>query len=449
MHLLKPAPVVLCLAVVLCQSVVAQEPNARSAVDLFTEVENFAAQQRRMLASAGKRYDASARDEIADDKKALAKKYVAELASRPDLKEKDLYFLGRLYLAAENEEKGLDSMQRFLAGSAPDAKGDLIQSARSLVAILASKKKQMPAAEEAFTRWVKGEPFVVNQQPILQDHIATGYLKAGQYEDAIRHAQGAFDLLKTLTAKTIDEKRTREQVYMNLVEVLALAYKKNKNSDQALNVLAEARAQSFAIPSANLYRKVMGFVEGSGFSEKKLMQKVESYATADPAPEMKVVEWIGQEAVSLEQFRGRIVLLDFWATWCGPCISTFPRLRGWHKKFSGNDFVLIGVTQYYGQQEGKRMTPLQELEYLREFKEKHKLPYTFTVTSGGEAGMKYGINAYPTTVLLDRNGVVRYIGIGSSMEESENLEDMIKKVLKEDARLAAKLYLSPNVRSNQ
>ena len=49
--------------------------------------------------------------------------------------------------------------------------------------------------------------------------------------------------------------------------------------------------------------------------------------------------------------------------------------------------------------------------------------------------MKYGLNAYPTTVLLDRNGVVRYIGIGNGYEESENLEDMIQKVVKEDGRL--------------
>jgi hypothetical protein len=51
--------------------------------------------------------------------------------------------------------------------------------------------------------------------------------------------------------------------------------------------------------------------------------------------------------------------------------------------------------------------------------------------------MKYGIAAYPTTILLDKNGVVRYIGIGAGTEESENLEDEIKKVLKEDSRIGS------------
>jgi len=273
---------------------------------------------------------------------------------------------------------------------------------------------------------------MADQQPLLENAMAAGYFKNGQYDLEVKHAQSAFDLLKTLKSKSLAERRDREQLYMNLVEVLALSYKKSRDSDQAMNVLAEARAQSFAIPSANLYRKVMDFVEGSGFSEKKLMQKVESYASADPAPNIRIDDWIGMDPVTLESLRGKVVLLDFWMTWCGPCISTFPRLRGWYKKYSDKDFVLVGVTQYEGGKDGKRMTGLQELDYIKTFKGKYKMTYPIAVVRSGEAS-KYGINAFPTTILLDRNGVVRYIGIGAGGEEAENLEGMINKVLKEEA----------------
>jgi len=175
----------------------------------------------------------------------------------------------------------------------------------------------------------------------------------------------------------------------------------------------------------------MDIVGGSGFSEKKLMQKVESYKTAEPAPELTVQEWVGREPVTMESLRGKVVLLDFWATWCGPCIYTFPRLRGWHEKYSSSGFEIIGVTQYYGNADGKPMTPLQELDFLGEFKKKYKLPYGFAVSKFGEDNAKFDVNAYPTTILLDRYGIVRYIGIGAGAEESENLEDMIKKLLKE------------------
>ena len=426
-----------CVSVFLVISCHAQQ-SGRTVSDLLQEVDRFEAEQRKMLASEGKKYDSGAREDIAKSKKALAKKYAGEIAARPVLADKDYYYLGRIYDFAENDAKVFESMQSFLGKVPTEAKGDMVQSALGYVVRIGSRMKQMPVAEQAFDRWLKLEPLNKNTQASLQAAIAYGYFKSGAYEQSVRHAQAAFDLLKTVESRSVRQKQAREELYMDLVEILALGYKKSKNSEQAINVLAEARAQSFAIPSANLYRKVMQFVEGSGFSEKKLMQKVESYASADPAPEIKMIEWIGTESATLEELRGKVVLLDFWATWCGPCISTFPRLREWHKDYSGSDFVIIGVTQYYSEQEGKRMSKLQELEYLKDFKEKHKLPYPFAIAESSEAKMKYGVNAYPTTVLLDRNGVVRYMGIGAGLEESENLENMIKKVLKEGGNIASK-----------
>ena len=434
-RLLPSLMIVSILVIALCGGAAAQ---VKTPPELYAEIEGYVAAKTREITSTGKRVTPERRESLGDERKDLARKYAAELGARAGFAKTDFYYLGWLHSTAGEDAKTVDAMKRFLAEFPADTKGDMIQSGRAILMVAAVRRKLMPDAESAFQLWKVGYPILKTQQPALQDHLAVGYYKAGDYVAAAKHAQEAFDLLKEFPAKTLRDKRDREQIYMNLTEVLAMSYKKQKNPEMALSVLAEARVESFAIPSAELYRKVMTFVEGSGFSEKKLMQKVNSIASADPAPEMKFVEWIGEDQRAIGEFRGHIVLLDFWATWCGPCIATFPRLRNWHKKYADKNFKLIGVTQYYGEQEGKKMTAMQELDYLKSFKQKYKLPYDFAIIPNGEAPMKYGINAYPTTVLLDRSGVVRYIGIGSGLEESQNLEEMIEKVLSEDSNLAVK-----------
>ncbi|HWP41671.1 MAG TPA: redoxin domain-containing protein [Blastocatellia bacterium] len=134
------------------------------------------------------------------------------------------------------------------------------------------------------------------------------------------------------------------------------------------------------------------------------------------APDFKVVALDGQE-LSLEKYSGRVVLLDFWATWCGPCIAEMPSVKKLYQKYSKDGFIIIGVSlddDY-----------LKLQNYLR--KEAIGWPQYFD--ESGHLARLYRVKAIPYTVLIDHDGVIRAQGLrGGSL--SSKVGDLIKKMKK-------------------
>jgi thiol-disulfide isomerase/thioredoxin len=137
--------------------------------------------------------------------------------------------------------------------------------------------------------------------------------------------------------------------------------------------------------------------------------------------------------VKLSDLRGQVVLLDFWATWCGPCRATLPRFEKFYEQYKDKGLVVIGLTNFEGHAEGKQLTRAQELNYLRDFKKKFGLTYGFAISDSGHNAVNYVVSSIPTTFLIDRRGSVRFISIGSSDVEGAALNKMIKKLVDEPA----------------
>ena len=133
---------------------------------------------------------------------------------------------------------------------------------------------------------------------------------------------------------------------------------------------------------------------------------------------------------------GKVVLIDFWATWCGPCITAFPSIKAWQAEF-GDDLVILGVTRFFGRQEGKKLERKDELEFVSKFTQKYGLTYGILISDNFQNSIAYDVNAIPTVVLIDRNGNVRHIEVGSSRTKLAKLGESIRKLVSEKSATTA------------
>jgi thiol-disulfide isomerase/thioredoxin len=148
--------------------------------------------------------------------------------------------------------------------------------------------------------------------------------------------------------------------------------------------------------------------------------------------------WLNGAPISPQQLHGKVVLLDFWAVWCGPCIATFPELTALHDKYADKGLVIIGVTkrhQFGWNAEEKRpepdpgIDPAKEDAATTEFAKHHGLKHRLAVMPDQTAFQKYGIFGIPQVVVIDQNGIVRLIRVGAAPNSAHEIEAEIRKLL--------------------
>ena len=136
---------------------------------------------------------------------------------------------------------------------------------------------------------------------------------------------------------------------------------------------------------------------------------------------------------TIAALRGKVILLDFWATWCGPCLDAFPSLIELHRTFAKDGMEILGVTRYYGQADGLQADNAVEFEFFQQFKKNRNLPYDFVISKGQANQITYNSTSLPTTVLIDRKGIIRYLETGTSRDREVEIRETVIKLLKEKA----------------
>ena len=401
--------------------------RASEAQTLYEEAAQYAQRKFDEFRKNKVPYDPQVEQKTLQEQRDLALQNAARLAARAPLGGTDLYYSALLYSLAGKGEGALDSMRRFLADASP-VPADLKQRARSVVAQQAAQLGLLEEAERALADYAKSEPRSVADLHRMNLLVASAYVKKKEYERAAAPAGEAYRAALEY-AGTVKDLVQRDTTIFNAGAFYSNVLVRAGRRAEGVRVAQEMRARAFALPSARLYGQATELVlrHGEPFGPPPEVAGLEPPVS----PEITVTELIGQGPVKLSELRGKVVLLDFWATWCTYCVKTMPRLNAMHEKYKDRGLVIIGLNEFEGHVQGRPASRAEELEFFREFKRKMKVPYDFAVAADARNDVPFGVAALPTAVLLDRRGRVRFLTIGASEQEAELLKKMVVKLLDE------------------
>jgi thiol-disulfide isomerase/thioredoxin len=428
---------------------------------LYEEAANYSSKKFQEFAEKKMPFNSKLLEQTLREQRELSARNAAKLAARSETTGDDLFYLGMLYNLAENGERAVEALKRYLSTKPSDAKR--AQGARYVLAQLAAKTKLFDEAERTIIDYLKNEPQLPSERFRMEDALARALLKEKQAERALPHADEAFKAARLVKPAPKNATNVDYTLYTSgktLVDVLL----ELKQTERAAAVLEELRVFALGIPSNRLYldvteRLATVLIDSERKAEAmRMLEESVKYVTAnvkdqkeqsgllsalqlkikqaqlrgEVAPEITISRWIDQKPVKLAELRGQVVLLDFWATWCGPCLAAFPYLKDWHEKYKSRGLVIIGLTRYYGSGEGREMLPPEEFAFLERFKKEHALPYGFAVAEGSENHTTYAVPAIPTAVLIDRKGKVRLVTTGTGSGTEAQIAAAIEKLLQEE-----------------
>lgn len=211
-------------------------------------------------------------------------------------------------------------------------------------------------------------------------------MKQGKYREA----------LKTALRKEEIIKQKNPYDCMDIVEV----YVRLNNIDKAFEWLDKAVDRGFTMIKSLEKDLFKPLTRDARF--EKIRAKIKDNLGLDKTARDFIVKLYPEGTFQLSKQVGKVVLIDFWATWCGPCRKEMPNLKQYYKDFKARGFEIIGIS-----------LDRQE-ESLKKYLETEKLPWKISYSGlfwDDKTAKLYGINAIPSYWIVDRKGILRYSGL--------------------------------------
>ncbi len=317
-----------------------------------------------------------------------------------------------------------------------------MNSSRKAAIYLALLRLESDGVLEQMGKWLQEDPKVsgMSTSQLLsvignsKSEKATELL-APYLDDSSNLRMAAAGLLRQGTPEAvalIEERLMDESYKLGSTLLSVLMSSRNEQSEKLIRSAAKSGNETTRGAAENYLRTLDSRPVDRNSVHRSLIGKM--------YPAFEVEHWINGAAPTADDLTNKVILLDFWAVWCGPCIATFPELRRWHQEYGDDGLEIIGLTRYYGfgwDDQAKRPIRLDEKserierEGLKQFAKHHELKHRLAVLpSESDVTKQYGVTGIPQAVLIDRAGKIRLIKVGSGQNTAESIEAMILRCLK-------------------
>jgi peroxiredoxin len=149
------------------------------------------------------------------------------------------------------------------------------------------------------------------------------------------------------------------------------------------------------------------------------------------APNCKLADFSNGESIEFRQYRGNVIYVDFWASWCPPCAKSFNFLNGVHQELQPEGLKILGVNLD------------EKPDDARSFLEQFPAEFDVVADNNAACAKLFDVKAMPSSYLIDRNGVIRHVHLGFRSSEAKNIKIMIHELLAEKHSEQLSYYPNP------